>query len=153
MMITSLFFGACFLIMATRKDRRVKVVAGICLAYLFLENSILFLFEGLENFDITLYLSLTWVLDFLFLFCLALVSKGLRQTLILILSVPLVLVQVFPIQYPSLFPDWVYVFSIQSAYRYFIEVLIFIYSWKDTTVQEWIRTGTVLGLLSVSHLV
>lgn len=68
-------------------------------------------------------------------------------------AIPLMLVQVFAIQYPDLFPDWLYTFSVQDAHQYFIEVFIFIYSWKDNKVTEWLRTGSVLSFIIAAHLV
>lgn len=152
-MITSIFFGLCFIILASRKDAGARVVAGISLAYLLLENILLYFSLQAEFFDLTLYLTTTWALDSVFIFMIAAFAKGPRQILVVALALPLMLVQVFAIQYPNLFPDWVYSFAIQDAHRYFIEVFIFVYSWKDNTVTEWLRTGSVLSILVVAHLV
>lgn len=152
-MITSILFGLCFVILATRQDAGAKVMAGICIAYLVLENLMLWFFSGAEFFDITLYFTTAWALDSILLFVVALFVRGYRQIAVLALALPLMLVQVFAIQYPFLFPEWVYSFAVQDAHRYFIEVFIFVYSWKDNTVPEWLRTGTVLSLVIVAHLV
>lgn len=152
-MITSILFGLCFVILATRPDAGAKIMAGLCLAYLVLENLIFWFFSGAEFFDITLYFTTAWALDSILLFAVALFVRGYRQVAVLALALPLMLVQVFAIQYPILFPDWVYSFAVQDAHRYFIEVFIFVYSWKDNTVSEWLRTGTVLALVIVAHLV
>lgn len=152
-MITSIFFGLCFVILATRPDAGAKVMAGMCLAYLVLENIILWFFSGAEFFDITLYFTIVWALDSILLFAVALCIRGYRQVAVLILAVPLMLVQVFAIQYPFLFPDLIYSFAVQDAHKYFIEVFIFVYSWKDNRVSEWLRTGTVIGLVLAAELV
>ncbi|MGX4995858.1 hypothetical protein [Enterobacter hormaechei] len=152
-MITSILFGLCFVILATRPDAGAKIMAGLCLAYLVLENLIFWFFSGAEFFDITLYFTTAWALDSILLFTVALFVRGYRQIAILAMALPLMLVQVFAIQYPILFPDWIYSFAVQDAHRYFIEVFIFVYSWKDNTVSEWLRTGTVLALVIVAHLV
>lgn len=152
-MITSILFGLCFVILATRPDAGAKIMAGLCLAYLVLENLIFWFFSGAEFFDITLYFTTAWALDSILLFAVALFVRGYRQIAILAMALPLMLVQVFAIQYPILFPDWIYSFAVQDAHRYFIEVFIFVYSWKDNTVSEWLRTGTVLALVIVAHLV
>ncbi|MEI9553841.1 hypothetical protein [Enterobacter hormaechei] len=152
-MITSILFGLCFVILATRPDAGAKIMAGLCLAYLVLENLIFWFFSGAEFFDITLYFTTAWALDSILLFAVALFVRGYRQIAILAMALPLMLLQVFAIQYPILFPDWIYSFAVQDAHRYFIEVFIFVYSWKDNTVSEWLRTGTVLALVIVAHLV
>ena len=128
-------------------------MAGLCLAYLVLENLIFFFFQQAEIFDITLYFTTAWALDSILLFTVGLSIRGLRQIAIVALALPLMLVQVFAIQYPLLFPDWVYSFAVQEAHRYFIEVFIFVYSWKDNKVSEWLRTGSVLSLVIAAHLV
>lgn len=152
-MITSILFGLCFVILATRPDAGAKIMAGLGLAYLVLENLMFWFFSGSEFFDITLYFTAAWALDSILLFTVALFVRGYRQIAVLALALPLMLVQVFAIQYPILFPEWVYSFAVQDAHRYFIEVFIFVYSWKDNTVSEWLRTGTVLALVIVAHLV
>lgn len=152
-MITSIFYGLCFVILATRPDAGAKVMAGVCLAYLVIENLILWFFGGSEFFDITLYFTTAWALDSILLFVVALFIRGYRQIAIVTLALPLMLVQVFAIQYPIFFPEWIYSFAVQDAHRYFIEVFIFVYSWKDNKVSEWIRTGTVLSLVIAAHLV
>lgn len=152
-MITSIIFGLCFVILATRPDAGAKVMAGLCLAYLVLENLMFWFFSGSEFFDITLYFTTAWALDSILLFTVALFVRGYRQIAILALAVPMMLVQVFAIQYPIFFPDWIYSFAVQDAHRYFIEVFIFVYSWKDNTVSEWLRTGSVLAFVLVAHLV
>lgn len=152
-MITSILFGLCFVILATRQDAGAKVMAGLCLAYLVIENLILWFFGKAEFFDITLYFTTAWALDSILLFVVALCVRGVRQVAILALALPLMLVQVFAIQYPIFFPEWVYSFSVQDAHRYFVEVFIFVYSWKDNKVSEWLRTGTVLALVVAAHLV
>lgn len=152
-MITSILFGLCFVILATRRDAGAKVMAGLCIAYLVLENLMFWFFSGAEFFDITLYFTTAWALDSILLFVVALFVRGYRQMTVVALALPLMLVQVFAIQYPVLFPEWIYSFAVQDAHRYFIEVFIFVYSWKDNTVSEWLRTGTVLALVIVAHLV
>lgn len=151
-MVTSIFFALCFLILASRKGTGVKVVAGLCLAYLCLDNLVLYFFSNAETFDITLYFTTAWALDSTLLFAVALWVRGFRQVAILALALPLMLVQVFAIQYPILFPDWIYVFAVDDAHKTFIEVFIFVYSWKDNTVSEWLRTGSVLSLVAVTHM-
>lgn len=152
-MITSILFGLCFVILATRPDAGAKIMAGLCLAYLVLENLLFWFFSRAEFFDITLYFTTAWALDSILLLTVALFVRGYRQIAVLALALPLMLVQVFAIQYPILFPEWIYSFAVQDAHRYFIEVFIFVYSWKDNTVSEWLRTGTVLALVIVAHLV
>ncbi|ATS93432.1 hypothetical protein P1A145kb_p032 [Pectobacterium phage DU_PP_I] len=152
-MITSIIFGLCFVILATRQDAGAKIMAGLCLAYLVLENLMFWFFSGTEFFDITLYFTTAWALDSILLFTVALFVRGYRQVAVLSLALPLMLVQVFAIQYPILFPEGIYSFAVQDAHRYFIEVFIFVYSWKDNTVSEWLRAGTVLALVIVAHLV
>lgn len=153
MMIVSIFYGLCFVILATRKDVGVKVMAGLCLAYLFLEHVIFWFYAQAAVFDITLYFTTAWALDSILLFVVGCCIRGKRQIAVVALSIPLMLVQVFAIQYPYLFPDWIYTFAVQDAHRYFIEMFIFVYAWKDNKVAEWFRTGTVLALVLAAHLV
>lgn len=152
-MVTSIFYALCFLILATRKGTGIKVVAGLCLAYLCIDNLLLFLLSRSELFDITFYFTTAWALDSTLLFVVGLSVRGIRQITILALALPLMLIQVFAIQYPIFFPDWIYAFSVNDAHKYFIEVFIFVYSWKDNTVSEWLKTGSVLALVTVTHLV
>lgn len=153
MMTVSILYGLCFIILATRNGGGVKVIAGLCLAYLFLEYVIFWFYAQAAFFDITLYFTTAWALDSILLFVVGLSIRGKRQIAIVALSIPLMLVQVFAIQYPYLFQDWIYTFAVQDAHRYFIEVFIFVYAWKDNKVAEWIRTGTVLALVLAAHLV
>lgn len=152
-MIITLIYGLCFLVLASRKEVGARAMAGLCLAYLICENIILYTFNSIQFFDLTLYFTICWTLDSILLFVAGMIVRGLRQTLMLVLALPLLLAQVFVIQYPALFPDWLYVFAIQEAHKYFIEVFIFIYSWRDNTVPEWLRTGTVLTLVVSAHLI
>lgn len=152
-MITSILYGLCFVILATRKDAGAKVMAGLCLAYLVLENCIFWFASQVEFFDITLYFTSVWALDSILLFAVGCAVRDLRQIAVVALSLPLMLVQVFAIQYPIYFPEWLYVFAFQDAHKYFIEVFIFVYSWKDNTIPEWLRTGTVIALALAAHLV
>lgn len=151
-MISSLFYGLCFLIIMTRPEVRTRVMAGLCLAYLFIGNLVLWYFSSSEFFDITLYLNICWALDSILLFGVGCTIKGLRQVCIIILSLPLMLIQVFAIQYPALFPDYLYVFAVQDSHMYFIEMFIFVHSWRDNTVKEWLKTASVLCLVFVTHL-
>lgn len=153
MIMTSIIYGLCFIILATRNDSKVRLVAGLCLAYLFLEHVILWVVGAMNPFDITLYFTSAWALDSILLFAVGCCLRGARQVIAASIGAVLMLVQVFAIQYPILFPEWLYVFAVQEAHRYFVEMFIFIYSWKDTTVPEWIRTGTVLALTVVAHLI
>lgn len=152
-MITSILYALCFLILATRKDSGAKKIAGLCLAYIAIENILFWFFYGAYFFDITLYFSLAWALDSILLFFVGCSVRGWRQLTVVSLAIPLMLVQVFAIQYPDFFPVWVYTFSVQEAHQYFIEVFIFIYSWKDNKVTEWLRTGSVLSFIIAAHLV
>lgn len=152
-MITAIIYGLCFVILATRRESGTKMVAGICLAYLIIENIILYYFSGMIVFHISLYFNVLWALDSILLFTLGCTVKGLRQKLIVGLSIPFMLVQVFAIQYPELFPLWVYEFAFKDAHKYFIEVFVFVFSWKDNTVPEWIRTAIVIFLVLIAHLV
>lgn len=154
MIINYLLFSVCFIIIATRVEERARAVGSVCIVYLALESVLFYFFRVDKIPDITLYFSILWVLDFLLLFLLGIVSKGIRQAGVVSLGFPLVMVQVFSIQYPEYLPDNLYVFAIQSAHLYFVEVLVFIYAWKEgSTVSEWIRTGTVLSILLLIHLI
>jgi len=141
------------MVLATREDSGAKKIAGLCLVYLATENILFWFFCGSYFFDITLYFSLTWALDSILLFFVGCSARGWRQITVVSFAIPLMLVQVFAIQYPDLFPDWLYTFSVQDAHQYFIEVFIFIYSWKDNKVTEWLRTGSVLSFIIAAHLV
>lgn len=152
-MITAIIYGICFVILATRKESGTKIMAGLCLAYLVLENLILWFFSMQIDFDITLYFNVIWTLDSILLFTMGCTVKGLRQKLIVCLSIPFMLIQVFAIQYPELFPLWVYEFAFRDAHKYFIETFVFVYSWKDNTVPEWIRTAVVIFLVIIAHMV
>jgi len=151
-MISSIFYGSCFLILASQPDIRTKVMAGLCLAYLILNNLLFWYFSQSEFFDLTLYFNICWALDSTLLFAVGCTIRGLRQILIILLAVPLMLIQVFVIQYPALFPEQLYVFAIQDAHMYFVEMFIFVHSWKDNTVREWLKTGSVLCLVFATHL-
>jgi len=151
-MLVSIFYAMCFVILATRKDCGAKIMAGLCLAYLALDNLILWLFSNAQTFDITLYFTTAWALDSILLFVVGCSIKGVRQIAMVALALPFMLLQVFAIQYPIYFSVDVYSFAVQDAHRYFIEAFIFVYSWKDNTLNEWYRTGTVLSLLILAHL-
>lgn len=154
MIINYLLFSVCFIIIATRAEEGARTVGSVCIAYLALESVLFYFFRADKIPDITLYFSILWVLDFLLLFLLGIASKGIRQVGVVSLGFPLVMVQVFSIQYPEYLPDNLYVFAIQSAHLYFVEVLVFIYAWEEgSTVSEWIRTGTVLSILLLIHLI
>lgn len=127
-------------------------MAGLCLAYLVSGFLIADFAYHAENYDLTLFLAVNWALDSILLFAVALTLRGLRQILIICLAVPLLFVQVFAIQYPDLFPQYVLDFAFQSASSYFIEVFIFVHSWKDNTVKEWLKTGSVWCLVLVPHI-
>lgn len=152
-MISSLFYGACFMIILLHEDLRVKCMAGICLAYLVIENLMVYYVSTfILNFDITLYFTAVWALDSILLFSVACVVRGLRQKVTIALGLPLLFVQVFAIQYPDILPEYLYTFAVQSAHLYFIEVFIFSFAHKDNTVTQWLRTGTILALVFVVHL-
>ena len=153
-MITALFYGACFIIMFFNPCVRGKILAGLCLAYLVFENLILWWTStNVVNFDITFYFAIMWLLDSALLFAAGCVIKGKRQILIVATAIPLLVVQVLAIQYPYYFPPWLYEFSLTEAHMYFVEVFIFSQVWSDNTVKEWIRTGSVMGLVLLAHLV
>lgn len=153
MITVSILYGLCFIILATRKDVGVKVMAGLGLAYLFAEHVLFWFFSGAQFFDITLYFTTVWALDSILLFLAGCCLRGKRQIIIVALGIPFMLVQVFAIQYPYLFPEGVYTFAVQDAHKYFIESFIYVYAWKDNRVAEWVRTGTVLSLVLAAHLV
>lgn len=152
-MISSFFYGLCFIIILMNPDKRTKLMAGLCLAYLFISNAIYYYFLYSEFFDITLYFNICWALDSILLFSVGCTIRGLRQVLIISASLPLMLCQVFVIQYPALFPEYLYTFAVHDAHMYFIEMFIFVHSWQDNTISEWIKTATVLALVSIVHLV
>lgn len=153
-MITSIFYGLCFLIILTNGDRGIKIMAGLCLAYLLCENSMFYFFSSRpEIFDITLYFTACWALDSILLFTVGCSLKGWKQKLVVAAGIPFMLLQVFAIQYPSLFPDYLYAFAIKNAHMYFIEIFIFTCAYNDNTVKEWVKTVTVLFLVFAAHLV
>lgn len=152
-MISSIFYGLCFIILLAQPEVRTKIMAGLCLAYLLLNNVVYWYFSTSSFFDLSFYLNICWALDSTLLFAVGCTIRGLRQILTILLSLPLMLLQVFVIQYPTLFPDYLYVFSIQNAHMYFIEMFIFVHSWRDNTVKEWMKTGSVLCLVFVVHLI
>lgn len=152
-MISSLFYGVCFMIILLHEDLRVKVMAAICLTYLVVENLVVYYASTyVLNFDITLYFSAVWALDSILLFSVACVVRGLRQKLTIALGLPLLFVQVFAIQYPDILPEYLYSFALNSAHMYFIEVFIFSFAHKDNTVTQWLRTGTIIALVFTVHL-
>lgn len=153
-MVTALFYGACFIIMFFNPCVKAKIMAGLCLAYLVLENMILwYTSTNVENFDITFYFSIMWLLDSALLFAVGCVVRGKRQILIVSTTIPILAIQVLTIQYPYYFPEWLYEFALTEAHMYFIEVFIFAHVWTDNTIKEWIKTGSVLGLVICAHLV
>lgn len=152
-MITSILYGVCFLILMTASGSRTKIMAGLCLAYLLIENIVAWYFSGSLFFDLSLYLSICWALDSTLLFAVGCTIRGTRQILVIVLALPLMLIQVFVIQYPVLFPDYLYNFAMHDAHMYFIEIFIFVHSWKDNTVCEWLKTGTVLCLVFIAHII
>ncbi|QYC52537.1 hypothetical protein [Salmonella phage SSBI34] len=153
-MISSLFYGVCFLIVLLNPSIRIKIMAGICLAYIVIENLILwYTVTNVVNFDITLYHTFGWILDSTLLFAVGCVLRGRRQILIISSAIPLMVSQVLAIQYPSLFSPTIYQWIVENAHMYFIEMFIFAHAWKDNTIKEWLKTGTVLGLVVAAHLV
>lgn len=152
-MINSVIYGACFLILFFHNDKQAKILAVSCIGYIVTENMVyVFFHRNIDLFDLTLYLNICWALDSILLFVVGCCLRGVRQILVVSLSVPLFLLQVFVVQYPTMFPPWAYVFVIEDAHTYFLEMFVFIHVWQDNTIKEWIKTGTVLFLVAAAHL-
>lgn len=153
-MIITLVYGLCFAILLMSTDKGIRGMAGFCLVYLISENLVYWYFKTHPwYFDITIYLTICWALDSALLFVVGCTLKGIRQKLMAAIALPMMLVQVFAIQYPMLFPDYIFVFAVQSGHMYFIEAFIFCASFRDNTVSEWIKTSTILFLVVVAHMV
>lgn len=153
-MIITLVYGLCFAILLMSSDNGIKGMAGLCLAYLVSENMLVWYFSThWWYFDITIYLTICWALDSALLFAVGCTLKGTRQKIMAAIALPMMLVQVFAIQYPMLFPDFIFVFAVQSGHMYFIEAFIFCSALRDNTIAEWIKTSTILFLVVIAHMI
>jgi hypothetical protein len=152
-LITSIVYGLCFAILLLGVNKNIKIMAGLCLAYLVSENLVYWYFLTHNwMFDFNLYLTICWALDSALLFGVGCVLSGTRQKLMAALALPLMLVQVFAIQYPMLFPEYVFTFAARSGHMYFIEAFIFCSALKDNTVKEWLSTSSILFFVIVAHM-
>lgn len=152
-MITSIVYGLCFIVLLFGVNKNIRVMAGLCLAYLVSENLVYWYFLTHNYlFDFNLYMTICWALDSALLFGVGCVLSGLRQKLMAGLAVPMMLVQVFAIQYPMLFPEYIFNFAAHSGHMYFIEAFIFCSALKDNTIGEWLRTSSILFFVVAAHI-
>lgn len=153
-MVSSLLLGICFLVLLTKKDEGIRLMSFMCLSHLLLENAILVFFTNyIEYFDFGLYLNITTGLDILLVYGIACVVSGLKKKILVGLSIPFLLCQVFILQYPTLFPSFLFSFSLSSAYISFMESFIFVSSFAEAekSVKEWLKLSIILFCLMVLH--
>lgn len=152
-MITSLLFGVCFIVLLTKRDNDIRLMAILCLSHMLIENGIYWYFwNHPEIFDLSFYLTVCWSLDSTLLFGIACVLSGAKKKAIAASAIPFLLLQVFVIQYPDLFPSSWYTFTWSQSSSMFMESLICVCALKDTSIREWVQLCIIGFCLLTVHL-
>lgn len=152
-MITSLLYGVCFLVLLTKEDRDIWLMAILCLSHMLIENGVYWYFWNHPDiFDLSFYLTLCWSLDSILMFGIACVLAGAKKKLIASSAIPFLLLQVFVIQYPDMFPSSLYSFTWSQSSSLFFESLICVCALKDTSIREWVQLCIIAFCLIAAHL-
>lgn len=151
-MISSLFYFIAFAILCTSAEKGIRAMSIFGMVHILLENVIYWFFSvNILLFDLSLYLTLCWLLDIAFIFASACVFSGWKKKLTLALSVPLLFCQIIVMQFPDLLPGTLD-FVINSSYQTAMEIYILCSSFKDNTIKEWIKTSSVWSCLVLARL-
>lgn len=153
-MIASYVLLVCFLILLTKKDKSIRLISLMCMGHIIIENLLRFYFyHNISNFDFSLYLNITSFLDVFLIYGISCVVTQLKKKILVGFIVPLILCQLVVIQYPYLFPEWVFSFSINSYYINMMESFLFISSFSETndSIKEWLKLSLIMFCLFVIH--
>lgn len=150
-MISSALYFLCFAVLLLNDDKGIRIMAFFGMVHVVLENFLYWWFSThAQFFDLSLYMSLCWLLDIALLFFSACVLSGWKKKLTLTVAVPILFCQVIVMQFPFLIPSLLS-FVINSSYQTLMEVLILCASFKDSCVREWLKTATVVSLLVLAR--
>lgn len=153
-MITSILYLLCFVVLLFNIDKGVRYVGLFGILHVVAENYLLWWFSiNINLFDITLYLSITWIFDVLLIFFSSCVLSGFKKKATLFLALPIFFIQFLSLQFPMLVTPWIFEFAFKDSYLTFMEVLILTASFSDKTVKEWIKTGLVASFLLMARLI
>lgn len=150
-MISSIYYGICFLVLLTEKGYRIKIVSLICLSHLLIENVIYFYYSSnIHLFDLNFYLTILSSLDVLLLVSVAVtVEEWSRKLIILSGSLLIILNLVFG-QY--MINSQITDFILDNYYYLFIEVFIILSRLRSDTILNWLRTCIIISCLLLVHL-
>ncbi len=150
-MISSALYFICFAVLLSNTEKGIRIMSVFGMIHILLENALMFWFSiHIEYFDLSLYLSLCWLLDIALLFSTACVLSGLKKKLMLSLGLPVLFCQIIIMQFPYLLPFGLD-FAINSSYQTLMEVMILCASFKDSTVKEWLKTSTIVCLVLLAR--
>ena len=153
-MMTSILYLLCFVVLLFNIHKGVRYVGLFGVFHIILENCLMWWFSvNIHLFDITLVMSLTWILDILLIFLSSCVLTGFKKKATLFLALPVFIAQFMTFQFPILVPLWIFEFSFKDSYLSFMEIIILCASFSDTTVKEWIKTGLVVSFLFIARLI
>lgn len=152
-MISSALYFICFAVLLFNNDVRIRVMSIFGMAHILIENLVYWWFSShIQYFDLSLYLSICWLLDITLLFLTACILSGWRKKLTLGLALPILFCQIITMQFPDLIPT-ILGFVVNSSYQTLMEVIIFCASFKDSTVREWVKTSLVMSLVVLARLI
>ncbi len=150
-MISSALYFICFAVLLLNADKGIRIMSIFGMIHILLENALYWWFSAHGvYFDLSLYMTLCWLLDIALLFGTACVLSGWKKKLTLSVSVPILFCQIIVMQFPFLLP-FALNFVINSSYQSLMEVLILCASFKDNTIKEWIKTATVVSLVVLAR--
>lgn len=150
-MISSALYFICFAVLLLNADKGIRIMSIFGMIHILLENVLYWWFSAHGvYFDLSLYMTLCWLLDIALLFGTACVLSGWKKKLTLSVSVPILFCQIIVMQFPFLLP-FALNFVINSSYQTLMEVLILCASFKDNTIKEWIKTATVVSLVVLAR--
>jgi len=150
-MISSALYFICFAVLLLNADKGIRVMSIFGMIHILLENAMYWWFSAHGvYFDLSLYMTLCWLLDIALLFGTACVLSGWKKKLTLSVSVPILFCQIIVMQFPFLLP-FALNFVINSSYQTLMEVLILCASFKDNTIKEWVKTATVVSLVVLAR--
>ena len=150
-MISSALYFICFAVLLLNADKGIRIMSIFGMIHILIENIMYWWFSvHVEFFDLSLYITMGWLLDIALLFATACVLSGWKKKLTLSLSIPILFCQIIVMQFPFLLP-FALSFVINSSYQTLMEVLILCASFKDNTVKEWLKTATVVSLVVLAR--
>lgn len=150
-MISSALYFLCFAVLLFNTEKGIRVMSIFGMTHILLENCLYWWFSVHSSFfDLSLYMSLCWLLDIALLFGTACVLSGWKKKFTLSIAVPVLFCQIIVMQFPFILP-FALDFVINSSYQTTMEILILCASFKDTTIKEWIKTATVVSLVVLAR--